>query len=152
VSGSCRAFTTQRGTSAATTAVSARSWASFSAVAAVAHPSCEKPTIEIAIAPAAAPQAGLEPKRYFHWLFFSLPRTGRPRTHENGVAATSLHPPDENKADRGPDTRGLSPHDAGCESECFLLAFPGTRFVRMTIVGVEQGNSVPNSSQHLGWK
>jgi hypothetical protein len=57
LSGSCWAFATQNGTSAATTAISARSWASFSAVDDVVHPSCEKPTEAITIAPATAPQA-----------------------------------------------------------------------------------------------
>src|SRR5689334_2792682 len=56
LSGSCWAFATQKGTNAATTAVLERSWASCSAVDDVVHPSCEKPMIEIAIAPATAPQ------------------------------------------------------------------------------------------------
>src|SRR4051812_2647424 len=43
LSGSCCAFATQNGTRAVTTAVLARSCASFSAVADVVHPNCEKP-------------------------------------------------------------------------------------------------------------
>lgn len=54
------AFATQNGTRAATTAVSTRSWASCSALAAVFQPSCEKPTMAIMAAPDAIPQtAGL---------------------------------------------------------------------------------------------
>jgi hypothetical protein len=51
-----RNFSTQIGAKAATTAVSARSFASRSAVLPSVHPSCEKPIIEIATAPATAPQ------------------------------------------------------------------------------------------------
>src|SRR3984957_6920534 len=56
-SGSCWALVTQNGTRAATTAVSDLSDASCSAVPCVVQPSCEKPTVAIAIAPIAAPQS-----------------------------------------------------------------------------------------------
>ena len=73
LSGSCWAFATQKGTSAATTAVLERSCASCSAVADVVHPSCEKPIIAIAIAPATAPQTpGFTQTGIFIGCFFPL--------------------------------------------------------------------------------
>jgi hypothetical protein len=56
LSGSCWAFATQNGTGAATTALSTHSWASFSAVDEVVHPSCGKPTVATAITPATVSQ------------------------------------------------------------------------------------------------
>jgi hypothetical protein len=56
-SGSCWAFVTQNGTSAATTAVSDRSEASCSALPCVVQPSWENPTVAIPIAPIAAPHS-----------------------------------------------------------------------------------------------
>src|SRR5690348_15997304 len=56
LSGSCWAFAMQNGTSAATTAVLARSWARSSAFPDVVHPSWEKPITAVAIPPMTTPQ------------------------------------------------------------------------------------------------
>src|SRR5271157_4195316 len=66
----CWNFSTQIGASTATTAVSARSVAIFSAVLPSVHPSDENPTIENATAPTTAPHtAGFTPG----WIFISSP-------------------------------------------------------------------------------
>src|ERR1700745_861469 len=66
----CWNFSTQIGASAATTAVSARWVAIFSAVLPSVHPSCENPTTANATAPATAPHtAGFTPG----WIFISSP-------------------------------------------------------------------------------
>jgi hypothetical protein len=69
----CWNFSTQSGASAATTAVSARWVAIFSAVLPSVHPSCENPTTVNAKAPATAPHtAGFTPEgSSFRHLGFS---------------------------------------------------------------------------------
>src|ERR1700720_2669680 len=81
----CWNFSTQIGASAATTAVSARWFAIFSAVLPSVHPSDANPTTANATAPATAPHtAGFTPG----WIFISSPGSGRselllfqPKTH-----------------------------------------------------------------------
>src|SRR6476659_5866877 len=66
----CWNFSTQIGVSAATTAVSARWFAIFSAVLPSVHPSDENPTTVNATAPTTAPHtAGFTPG----WIFISSP-------------------------------------------------------------------------------
>src|SRR6202043_745253 len=66
----CWNFSTQIGASTLTIAPSARSLAKRSAVLPSVQPSCEKPTNEIAVAPATAPHtAGLTPG----WIFIMCP-------------------------------------------------------------------------------
>src|SRR5580693_259070 len=86
----CRNFSTQIGVSAATTAVSARWFAIFSAVLPSVHPSDENPTTVNATAPATAPHtAGFTPG----WIFISSPWLWEKRTSpvstEESYRATS---------------------------------------------------------------
>src|SRR5438552_5987850 len=69
----CWNFSTQIGVSAATTAVSARWFAIFSAVLPSVHPSDENPTTVNATAPTTAPHtAGFTPGMDLHFVTFTL--------------------------------------------------------------------------------